>query len=93
MPTKNGKTCLRPCQCWCAFCMQRALDDALVTLVLADVKRRLKAGMALAFDEQAEDYDAAMADAITAAVGVWQPGVNFEEPWKFRRRETPGGYR
>jgi endonuclease YncB( thermonuclease family) len=53
----------------------------------------VKAGMALAFDEEADDYDAAMADAITAAVGVWQPGVSFEEPWKFRRRETPGGYR
>ena len=53
----------------------------------------VKAGMALAFDEQSDDYDAAMADAITAAVGVWQPGVIFEEPWKFRRRETPGGYR
>ena len=53
----------------------------------------VKAGMALAFDEQTEDYDAAMADAITAAVGLWQPGVKFEEPWVFRRRETPGGYR
>jgi endonuclease YncB( thermonuclease family) len=53
----------------------------------------VKAGMALAFDEQSEDYDAAMADAITAAVGLWQPGVNFEEPWVFRHRETPGGYR
>ena len=53
----------------------------------------VKAGMALAFDEQSEDYDATMADAITAAVGLWQPGVNFEEPWVFRHRETPGGYR
>lgn len=53
----------------------------------------VKAGMALAFDEQSDDYDVAMADAITAAVGVWQPGVTFEEPWVFRRRETPGGYR
>lgn len=53
----------------------------------------VKAGMALAFDEQSDEYDAAMADAITAGVGVWQPGVNFEEPWVFRRRETPGGYR
>jgi endonuclease YncB( thermonuclease family) len=53
----------------------------------------VKAGMALAFDEQSDDYDPEMADAITAAVGVWQPGVKFEEPWKFRRRETPGGYR
>ena len=53
----------------------------------------VRAGLALAFDEQSDDYDAAMADAITAAVGLWQPGVNFEEPWVFRRRETPGGYR
>src|SRR6185312_6587221 len=53
----------------------------------------VKAGMALAFDKQSTDYDAAMADAITAGVGLWQPGVKFEEPWVFRRRETPGGYR
>lgn len=53
----------------------------------------VRAGLALALDEQTEDYDAAMADAITAAVGLWQVGVNFEEPWVFRRRETPGGYR
>lgn len=53
----------------------------------------VKAGMALAFDEQSTDYDAEMADAITAGVGLWQPGVKFEEPWVFRRRETPGGYR
>lgn len=53
----------------------------------------VKAGMALALDEQSEDYDGAMADAITAGVGLWQPGVKFEEPWVFRRRETPGGYR
>lgn|GEM_PF-558123 len=53
----------------------------------------VKAGMALAFDEQSDDYDPEMADAITAAAGLWQPGVKFEEPWVFRRRETPGGYR
>jgi endonuclease YncB( thermonuclease family) len=53
----------------------------------------VRAGMALAFDEQSTDYDGAMADAITAGVGLWQPGVKFEEPWVFRRRETPGGYR
>ena len=49
--------------------------------------------MALAFDEESEDYDAAMVEAITAQVGLWQPGANFEEPWVFRRRETPGGFR
>ena len=53
----------------------------------------VKAGLALAYDDQATDYDAQMADAITAQVGLWQPGVVFEEPWVFRRRETPGGYR
>jgi endonuclease YncB( thermonuclease family) len=52
-----------------------------------------RAGMALAFDEESEDYDAAMVEAITAAVGLWQPGAKFEEPWVFRRRETPGGFR
>ncbi|MDR0808851.1 MAG: thermonuclease family protein [Gemmobacter sp.] len=53
----------------------------------------VKAGLALAFEEQSEDYMPQMADAITAGVGLWQVGVNFEEPWLFRRRETPGGYR
>lgn len=53
----------------------------------------VKAGLALAFIEQSEDYLPQMADAITAGVGLWQVGVNFEEPWVFRRRESPGGYR
>lgn len=53
----------------------------------------VRAGLALPFHEQSDEYDAAMADAITAGVGVWQLGVVFEEPWVFRRRETPGGYR
>lgn len=53
----------------------------------------VKAGMALAFEEQTDDYVVQMADAITAGVGLWQMGVNFLEPWEFRRHETPGGYR
>ncbi|MBK8084516.1 MAG: thermonuclease family protein [Devosia sp.] len=53
----------------------------------------VRAGLALPFHDQSDEYDAAMADAITAGVGVWQLGVVFEEPWVFRRRETPGGYR
>ena len=53
----------------------------------------VKAGMALAFDEESEDYDTQMVDAITAGVGLCQQGVTFEEPWVFRRRETPGGFR
>jgi len=53
----------------------------------------VRSGLALAYDDQSDDYDAQMADAISAGVGLWQPGVKFEEPWKFRRRENPGGYR
>lgn len=53
----------------------------------------VKSGLALAFVEQSEDYVVQMADAITASVGLWQTGVNFEEPWVFRRRENPGGFR
>jgi len=53
----------------------------------------VRAGLALPLHEQSDEYDAAMADAITAGVGLWQVGVVFEEPWVFRRRETPGGYR
>ena len=53
----------------------------------------VKAGLALAFEEQSADYDGQMAEAIGAGTGLWQVGVNFEEPWVFRRRETPGGYR
>lgn len=53
----------------------------------------VKAGLALAFDEETDTYDAAMAEAIGAGVGLWQPGVTFEEPWVYRRRETPGGFR
>jgi endonuclease YncB( thermonuclease family) len=53
----------------------------------------IKAGMALAFEEQTKEYFPQMIDAITAEVGLWQVGVKFEEPWVFRRRETPGGLR
>ena len=53
----------------------------------------VKAGLALAFEEQSADYDGQMAEAIGAGAGLWQVGVTFEEPWIFRRRETPGGYR
>jgi endonuclease YncB( thermonuclease family) len=53
----------------------------------------IKAGVALAFAEETDTYLPEMAEAIGAGVGLWQPGVEFEEPWVFRRRETPGGYR
>ena len=53
----------------------------------------MKAGLALAFEEQSDYYFPVMVDAITSGVGLWQIGVKFEEPWIFRRRETPGGLR
>ncbi|MAM61778.1 MAG: succinoglycan biosynthesis protein [Maritimibacter sp.] len=53
----------------------------------------VKTGFALAYEEQSDEYLPAMIDAITAGVGLWQVGVEFEEPWEFRRRETPGGLR
>lgn len=53
----------------------------------------VKTGVALAFEEETDAYVGQMAEAIGAGVGLWQPGVEFEEPWVFRRRETPGGYR
>jgi endonuclease YncB( thermonuclease family) len=53
----------------------------------------VSSGLALAFDEQADDYMLHMVEAITQSVGLWQAGVLFEEPWNFRRRENPGGLR
>ncbi len=53
----------------------------------------IRAGVALAFEEETDAYLGQMAEAIGAGVGLWQPGVEFEEPWVFRSRETPGGYR
>lgn len=53
----------------------------------------VKAGLALAFEEQSDEYFPQMAEAIAAGVGLWQVGVTFEEPWIFRKRETRGGYR
>lgn len=53
----------------------------------------IRSGVALAFEEETDAYLGEMAEAIGAGVGLWQPGVKFEEPWVVRRRENPGGYR
>ena len=53
----------------------------------------VKAGLALSFEDESTDYQGQMAEAIGAGLGLWQIGVTFEEPWVFRRRETPGGFR
>ena len=50
-------------------------------------------GMALAYSEQTADYENQQLQAITAGVGLWQPGAVFEEPWVWRRGHTPGGFR
>jgi endonuclease YncB( thermonuclease family) len=53
----------------------------------------IQQGMALAFSEQTPDYEPQQLEAITAGVGLWQPGALFEEPWAWRRGHTPGGFR
>jgi endonuclease YncB( thermonuclease family) len=53
----------------------------------------VRQGMALAYLDQSDDYEAVQLEAITAGVGLWQPGVVFEEPWVFRMHSTPGGFR
>ena len=53
----------------------------------------VRSGVALAFTEETDAYVPQMAEAIQAGAGLWQAGAVFEEPWLFRRRETPGGFR
>lgn len=53
----------------------------------------VKAGLALAYEAESDAYLAQMGEAIIAGAGLWQIGAEFEEPWEFRRRETPGGFR
>jgi endonuclease YncB( thermonuclease family) len=53
----------------------------------------IRTGNALAFLEQSEEYVPVEEEAKAAAVGVWQPGVEFELPWVWRKTRTPGGFR
>jgi endonuclease YncB( thermonuclease family) len=53
----------------------------------------VRAGMALAYLEQSADYLPVQDEAIVAQAGLWQLGVEFLEPWVWRQRESPGGYR
>lgn len=53
----------------------------------------VRKGVALAFTEQSTDYEPQQLEAITEGVGLWQPGAEFQEPWIWRRANTPGGYR
>lgn len=60
------------------------------TDINAEMVRR---GMAVAWEKQTPDYVEIQLDAITAERGLWATGVEFELPWEFRLRTTPGGYR
>jgi endonuclease YncB( thermonuclease family) len=53
----------------------------------------VRLGMALAFTEQTDAYADVQTEAITEGVGLWQLGVEFMEPWLWRKSHTPGGYR
>lgn len=53
----------------------------------------VRAGFALAYEQETDAYLPQMAEAIAAGAGLWQVGASFEEPWIFRLRETPGGFR
>lgn len=53
----------------------------------------VREGMALAYSQQTSDYEDIQLEAIAAGKGLWQPGVQFQEPWLFRAQHTPGGYR
>ena len=50
-----------------------------------DVGRELgRTGMALAYLEQADDYERPQMEAIMDGLGLWQPGTSFVEPWAWR---------
>ena len=53
----------------------------------------VRQGMALAWEEQTDAYVPAQIEAIAAQRGLWHLGVQFREPWEFRKANTPGGYR
>ena len=45
----------------------------------------VRQGLALAYTEQSDDYLDEQIEAIEAQIGLWQPGVNFIEPWIYRQ--------
>lgn len=53
----------------------------------------VKEGLALAYVEQSEDYVAMQQEAADAKIGLFQDGVEFVEPWVWRKKRTPGGFR
>jgi endonuclease YncB( thermonuclease family) len=50
-------------------------------------------GMALAYSEQTDTYEAAQLDAITEGAGLWANGTHFLEPWLWRQENNPGSLR
>lgn len=53
----------------------------------------VRAGLALAYRDQSEDYVAAEDEAKAAKLGLWRDGVTFVKPWQWRRTQNPGGFR
>ena len=53
----------------------------------------VRAGVALAYADQSDDYVEIQKEAIAAAVGLWQAVVKFDEPWKWRHGRSPAGLR
>ena len=47
----------------------------------------VRQGMALAYVRQTDEYVDDQLEAIAAQVGLWQPGVEFVEPWVYRETE------
>lgn len=53
----------------------------------------IRAGMALAYTDQSDDYLEVQFEAIAAEAGMWAIGVQFQPPWEFRQQNSPGGFR
>jgi len=48
----------------------------------------VRSGMAIAYPDQSKDYMNEQLEAISAQAGLWQPGVEFLEPWIHRSITT-----
>lgn len=53
----------------------------------------IRAGLALAYTDQSDDYLDVQFEAIAAEAGMWAIGVEFQPPWEFRMQNSPGGFR
>lgn len=58
-------------------------------------EQMIEQGLALPYpqDKQSAMYLDAEKQAKAAGVGLWKQGVQFENPWDYRRRRHPGGFK